>query len=95
MIRLLFIELVDTFEIVFVPARKIMQRHNKTILKQFFNCKILRDGKIQLEDLWVRNGEIVNPEKIFYDEKITPDVKINCDGALISPGFIDLQINGI
>lgn len=37
----------------------------------------------------------MNPEKIFYDEKIMPDLKINCGGALISPGFIDLQINGI
>ncbi|XP_032680664.1 N-acetylglucosamine-6-phosphate deacetylase isoform X3 [Odontomachus brunneus] len=77
-----------------VLTQKIMQRHDKTILKQFYNCKILREGKIQLENLWVRNGKIVNPEKIFYDEKIIPDVRIDCNGALISPGFIDLQING-
>lgn len=71
-----------------------MQPYDNSVLKQFCNCKILREGKIQLEDLWVRNGEIVNPEKIFYDEKITPDVRIDCNGALISPGFIDMQING-
>jgi N-acetylglucosamine-6-phosphate deacetylase len=47
------------------------------------------------EDLWVRDGKIVNPEKIFYDEKIDSDIKIDCAGALISPGYIDLQINGI
>ncbi|XP_011146809.3 N-acetylglucosamine-6-phosphate deacetylase isoform X1 [Harpegnathos saltator] len=85
---------VDSFGNVFLLTRSIMQRHDKTVLKQFCNCKILRDGKIQLEDLWVRDGKFVNPEKIFYDEKITPDVKIDCNGALISPGFIDLQING-
>lgn len=66
----------------------------KNYLKQFHNCQILRDGKIIREDLWVRNGRFVNPEKIFYDEKITPDIKIDCDNALISPGYIDLQING-
>lgn len=70
-----------------------MQR-DKGILKQFRNCRILRDGRIQTEDLWVRDGKIVNPEKIFYDEKVKPDVVIDCGTALISPGFIDLQING-
>lgn len=42
----------------------------------------------------MRDGKIVNPEKIFYDEKITPDVRIDCGGNLISPGYIDVQING-
>ncbi|XP_035734323.1 N-acetylglucosamine-6-phosphate deacetylase-like isoform X1 [Vespa mandarinia] len=68
--------------------------NNKLILKQFHNCNILRDGKIINEDLWVRDGKIINPEKIFYDEKILPDCRIDCQGALISPGYIDLQING-
>ncbi|KAF7412211.1 N-acetylglucosamine-6-phosphate deacetylase [Vespula maculifrons] len=68
--------------------------NSKLILKQFHNCNILRDGKIISEDLWVRDGKIINPEKIFYDEKILPDYKVDCQGALISPGYIDLQING-
>lgn len=71
-----------------------MSQKDQQILKQFYNCCILRDGKILNEDLWVRDGKIVNPEKIFYDEKIKPNIRINCNGALISPGYIDLQING-
>ncbi|XP_011699614.1 PREDICTED: putative N-acetylglucosamine-6-phosphate deacetylase [Wasmannia auropunctata] len=71
-----------------------MLRNKKGVLKQFCNCKILRDSRIQTEDLWVRDGKIVNPEKIFYDEKIKPDIRIDCGGALISPGYIDVQING-
>ncbi|XP_043488722.1 N-acetylglucosamine-6-phosphate deacetylase [Polistes fuscatus] len=67
---------------------------SKSILKQFYNCTILRDGKIIIEDLWVRDGKIINPEKIFYDEKVLPDCRIDCQGALIAPGYIDLQING-
>lgn len=67
---------------------------NNNPLKQFHNCQILRDGKIMREDLWVRNGKFVNPEKLFYDEKVTPDIKIDCCNNLISPGYIDLQING-
>lgn len=63
-------------------------------LIQFVNCRILRDHKIIREDLWVRNGKIVNPEKVFFDEKIQSDVKVNCNNSIIAPGFIDLQING-
>lgn len=72
-----------------------MPELNKNQLKQFYNCRILRQGKISVEDLWVRNGRIIDPEKIFYDEKVEPEFKVNCQGAIISPGFIDVQINGI
>ena len=72
-----------------------MPESTKGQLKQFCNCRILRSGKIQVEDLWVRDGKIINPEKIFFDEKVEPNVVINCNGALISPGFIDVQINGM
>ncbi|XP_049937574.1 N-acetylglucosamine-6-phosphate deacetylase [Schistocerca serialis cubense] len=63
-------------------------------LLQFVNCSILRNHEIIREDIWVRDGKIVNPEKMFFDEKISADVQIDCRGALISPGFIELQING-
>lgn len=32
--------------------------------------------------------------KIFFDEQITADFKIDCKNAIIAPGFIELQING-
>ncbi|XP_023030509.2 N-acetylglucosamine-6-phosphate deacetylase isoform X1 [Leptinotarsa decemlineata] len=63
-------------------------------LTQFVNCKILRNHKISPEDIWVRNGKIVDPEKIFFDEKVQADVVVDCKGNLIAPGFIELQING-
>ncbi|XP_033217985.1 N-acetylglucosamine-6-phosphate deacetylase [Belonocnema kinseyi] len=66
----------------------------KIVLKQFFNCQILRNGQVLKEDLWVRDGKIIDPEKIFYDEKVLPDFMIDCRSALISPGYIDLQVNG-
>nr|CAG4650160.1 EOG090X06GX [Sida crystallina] len=61
---------------------------------QFRNCSILRNGKIIREDLWTRGGKIINPEPIFFDEKNYADIQIDCEGALIAPGFIDVQING-
>lgn len=63
-------------------------------LTQFVNCRILRNHKIIKEDLWVRNGKIENPERIFFDERIKADVMIDCNDAVIAPGFIELQING-
>jgi len=61
---------------------------------RFTNCYLLRDHRIIREDLWIRNGKIANPEPIFYLEKRTPDISIDCKNMLIAPGYIDLQING-
>lgn len=64
------------------------------ILTQFKNCSLVRGHKIVKDDLWVRNGKIIDPEKVFFDEKTTADIVIDCQNALIAPGFIDIQING-
>ncbi|XP_041813053.1 N-acetylglucosamine-6-phosphate deacetylase [Chelmon rostratus] len=63
-------------------------------ITQFFNCRILRDHKLQREDLWVRDGRILDPEKLFFDEQGYADKRVDCEGCIISPGFIDVQING-
>lgn len=43
--------------------------YQSSSLIQFHNCRILRNHKIIREDLWVRCGKIINPEKVFFDEK--------------------------
>ena len=63
-------------------------------LFQFCNCRLLRDHRIIVDDLWVRNGKIMNPEKLFFDEQVIADVVVDCNGQLIAPGFIEVQING-
>ncbi|XP_053328132.1 N-acetylglucosamine-6-phosphate deacetylase [Spea bombifrons] len=63
-------------------------------ITQFRNCRILRDHQLQREDLWVREGKILNPEKLFFDEKASADVQVDCQGRIVAPGFIDVQING-
>lgn len=62
---------------------------------QFINCRLVRDHKLIVDDLWVRNGKIIDPEKIFFDERTIADRIVNCDGAILAPGFIDIQINGM
>ncbi|KAM3968335.1 N-acetylglucosamine-6-phosphate deacetylase [Aphomia sociella] len=66
----------------------------KSGLTRFHNCYILRNNKIIKEDLWIRNGKIENPERIFYEEQLEADITVNCEDLLIAPGFIDIQING-
>ena len=46
-------------------------------------------------DLFVHCGKIVDPEKLFFDQKRVADVMYDCTGLIVAPGFIDLQINGV
>ncbi|XP_053220696.1 N-acetylglucosamine-6-phosphate deacetylase [Podarcis raffonei] len=61
---------------------------------QFTNCWILKNHELQRDDLWVREGKILNPEKLFFDEKKPADIQLDCKGSILAPGFIDVQING-
>ncbi|XP_018620100.1 N-acetylglucosamine-6-phosphate deacetylase [Scleropages formosus] len=63
-------------------------------ITQFINCRILRDHRLQRDDLWVREGKILNPEKLFFDEEGFADLQVDCGDGILAPGFIDVQING-
>ncbi|XP_058426252.1 N-acetylglucosamine-6-phosphate deacetylase isoform X4 [Diceros bicornis minor] len=61
---------------------------------QFTNCRILRGRALLWEDLWVRGGRILDPEKLFFEERRVADEQRDCGGCILAPGFIDVQING-
>ncbi|XP_040575115.1 N-acetylglucosamine-6-phosphate deacetylase [Lepeophtheirus salmonis] len=63
-------------------------------LIRFYNCYLLRDHSLVLDDFWIKNGIILDSKELFYGEKVCPDLSIDCEGDIISPGLIDLQING-
>ncbi|TRY64342.1 hypothetical protein TCAL_00846 [Tigriopus californicus] len=65
-----------------------------TSVTVFRNCMLLRNHEIRREDLWVRDGIIIDPEPLFFDEQVGWNQEIDCGGVLIAPGLIDLQING-
>ncbi|XP_014675958.1 PREDICTED: putative N-acetylglucosamine-6-phosphate deacetylase [Priapulus caudatus] len=67
---------------------------NKSEIVQFRNCRILRHHQLLWEDLWIRDGRILNPEHLFYIEKGYADVQVDCGGQILASGFIDVQING-
>ncbi len=71
----------------------IQAADDKTVTK-FKNCYILRDHQILKEDILVRDGKFLDPMDFFFDEKRAADVEIDCQGLLLAPGLIDLQING-
>lgn len=51
-------------------------------------------GLLSVGDVWVREGKLIDPLKLFYVDKKSPDVVVDCRGLIIAPGFIDIQING-
>lgn len=65
------------------------------VVIKFTNCRILINHELREENLFVRNGKIINPQKLFFDEKRTADVTIDCRKGIIAPGYIDIQLNGM
>lgn len=57
------------------------------MLTLFTNGLILRDHELQKQDLWVQDGIICAPQT-------KADIEIDASDKILSPGFIDLQING-
>lgn len=65
-------------------------------ITKFTNCRILKGDKLVEEDLWVNSitGKIVQSQAAFYDDLNLPAQTINLGGRILSPGFIECQLNG-
>lgn len=61
---------------------------------RYTNCKVVCNGDVLPGDVWVREGKIINPTDLFYGLKKLPDTVVDCRGLIVSPGFVDIQING-
>lgn len=63
----------------------------------FTNCLLPQeDGSLIDKDLWIdaNRGVILDAQHIFYLRKQRPQKIIDLGGSVLSPGFIDIQING-
>ncbi|KAG9312107.1 carbohydrate esterase family 9 protein [Chiua virens] len=63
----------------------------------FTNCLLPReDGSLVEKDLWIdeRRGVILDSQKTFYLRRERPDKIVDLGGNILSPGYIDIQING-
>ena len=67
----------------------------ETITK-FTNCRLVKGDELVKQDLWVSSstGKIIRSQEAFYSEHSVPDITINLGGRIISPGLIDVQLNG-
>jgi N-acetylglucosamine-6-phosphate deacetylase len=65
-------------------------------ITKFTNCRLVRGAELVWQDLWVSSGsgKIVRSQEVFYGENIVPDVTVDLGGRIISPGMIDVQLNG-
>jgi hypothetical protein len=65
-------------------------------ITKFTNCRLVRGNELVEQDLWVSSGsgKVVRSQEVFYSENIVPDVTVNLGGRIISPGMIDVQLNG-
>ena len=65
-------------------------------ITKFTNCRILKGDNLVEQDLWVSSGsgKIVRSQEAFYGQLAVPDQTINLGGRIISPGLIDVQLNG-
>ncbi|KAK0490997.1 carbohydrate esterase family 9 protein [Armillaria novae-zelandiae] len=63
----------------------------------FTNCLLPQeDGTLLQKDLWIDQvrGVILDAQRTFYLRKERPDTVIDLGGNILSPGLIDIQING-
>ena len=74
------------------PSAKAPREHLP--LTGFANCRVLRGHSLAAADLWVQGGVIVEPQRLFYGSFQRADVVIDCEGLILAPGYIDLQLNG-
>ena len=70
--------------------------HGGAGITKFTNCRLLIGGSLVEQDLWISSvtGKIIQSQTAFYDEYIIPDQIIDLEGRIISPGFIECQLNG-
>ncbi|KAJ4190281.1 N-acetyl-glucosamine-6-phosphate deacetylase [Fusarium falciforme] len=65
-------------------------------ITKFTNCRLARGDNLVSEDLWVSShtGTILSSQATFFDSGTLPDRIIDLGGRIISPGLIDVQLNG-
>lgn len=69
-------------------------------LCQFHNAMLVTEDGLREGDLWVQGGKIVDPEDRFWqracvsdDSLRAADRRIDCEGMLLAPGFIDIMLH--
>jgi N-acetylglucosamine-6-phosphate deacetylase len=73
-----------------------VQIHEASGVTKFTNCLLVKDNTLVQDDLWVSSvsGKILNGQELLFEHRTAPDQIIDLGGRILSPGFIDTQLNG-
>jgi len=65
-------------------------------ITKFTNCRLILNNRLVNTDLWISSssGKIIQSQEAFYTHHTVPSVIIDLGGKILSPGFIDVQLNG-
>ncbi|SPO04757.1 related to N-acetylglucosamine-6-phosphate deacetylase [Cephalotrichum gorgonifer] len=77
-----------------MPSAIVDPPHNG--ITKFTNCRLVRGDALVPGDLWVSaaTGKIIHSQAEFYDQLLVPGEVIDLGGRIVSPGLIDVQLNG-
>ena len=69
---------------------------SRDLITKFTNCRLVKGNELVEQDLWVSSGsgKIIRSQEAFYGQLAVPDETIDLGGRIISPGLIDVQLNG-
>ncbi|KAK5188935.1 N-acetyl-glucosamine-6-phosphate deacetylase, partial [Cryomyces antarcticus] len=78
-----------------MPSAASPERPQSGITK-FTNCRLVRGDSLVYQDLWISavTGKILRSQEAFYEHQAVPDRVLDLGNRIISPGFIDVQLNG-
>lgn len=79
-----------------VPMTGHDMRPQSTGVIKFTNCLLVKGNELVQEDLWISSvsGKILNGQEILYGHRTAPDNIVDLGGRILSPGLIDVQLNG-
>lgn len=68
----------------------------RTGVTKFTGGYLAKRDELVEGDLWISSttGKILHSQGVFYDYHVVPDEIIDLKGKVLSPGFIDVQLNG-
>jgi N-acetylglucosamine-6-phosphate deacetylase len=71
-------------------------RGPRDIITKFTNCRLVLHNSLVHADLWVSSltGKILDGQDVFFTQKRLPDVVVDLNNRILSPGLIDVQLNG-
>lgn len=65
-------------------------------ITKFTNCRLADGGELEVGDIWVSSntGTVLSGQDAFFNAGTLPDRVIDLGGRIVSPGLIDVQLNG-